>query len=308
MNKELIISVSPHIRVKEDTQSVMRDVIIALTLAMIASVYFFGWYALLISVVSVVVCILTEFVFQKLVKKKVAVGDLSAVVTGLLFAFVLPPSVPLWIVVIGAMVSIILGKQIFGGLGHNPFNPALVGRAVLVASWPVHMTTWIRPFDAVTSASPLGIVKEGLDQTLPSYLELFLGNRAGCLGETSVLALLIGAIYLLYRRQISWHIPLVYVGTVALMSVIFNRDPLFNILAGGLILGAFFMATDMVTTPITTKGKLIFGLGCGFFTALIRFTGGFPEGVCYSILIMNMFTPLIDRYTQPCRFGAKKTK
>ncbi len=303
MNGQLIVSVSPHIKGKEDTKNVMRDVIIALTLPMIAAIYFFGWYTLVVVVVSVGVCVLTEAIFQKLTKKKVTITDLSAVVTGILFAFVLPPSIPLWIVVIGASVSVILGKQIFGGLGYNPFNPALVGRAVVTASWPVYMTTWVRPFDAVSSASPLGIVKEGLDQSIPGYLELFLGNRAGCLGETSVIALLIGAIYLLYRKQISWHIPLVYVGTVALMSAIFSRDILFNILAGGLILGAFFMATDMVTTPLTKKGKLIFGLGCGSLTALIRFKGGFPEGVCYSILIMNMIVPVIDQYTLLRRFG-----
>ena len=244
--------------------------------------------------------ILSKKAFAIFRKKPIHEGFL---VTGLIFPLVLPPSIPLWIVIIGAMVCIILGKQIFGGIGYNPFNPALVGRAVVTASWPVYMTTWIRPFDAVSSASPLGIVKEGLNQPLPGYLDLFLGNRAGCLGETSVIALLLGAGYLLYRRQISWHIPLVYLGTVALMSMIFKGDPFFNMLTGGLILGAFFMATDMVTTPITKKGKLFFGLGCGFFTALIRFQGGFPEGVCYSILIMNMFVPLIDRYTQPRRFG-----
>ncbi|MFH1783382.1 MAG: RnfABCDGE type electron transport complex subunit D [bacterium] len=306
MPQELIVSSSPHIRVKESTHSVMRDVIIALLLPLGFSIYFFGWYTFLVCLVSVTVCVLTEFLFEKVIKKKSTVGDMSAVVTGLLFAFVIPPTIPLWLVVIGAMVSIILGKQIFGGLGHNPFNPALVGRAVLTASWPVYMTTWVRPFDAVTSASPLGIVKEGLDHTLPSYMDMFIGNRAGSLGETSVFALLIGALYLLYRKQISWHIPITYVSTVAIISVLFNKDPLFNILAGGLILGAFFMATDMVTTPITKKGQLVFGFGCGFFTAFIRFTGGFPEGVCYSILIMNMFTPLIDKYTQPRRFGLVK--
>ncbi|MFH1239235.1 MAG: RnfABCDGE type electron transport complex subunit D [bacterium] len=303
MNEQLIVSVSPHIRVKEDTRSVMRDVIIALLPVMAAAVYLFGWYSLVLTGISIVSCLLTEFIFQKLLKRKISIGDYSAVVTGILLAFILPPTVPWWIAAVGAIVAILLGKQIFGGLGYNPFNPALVGRAILLASWPVYMTTWVRPFDAVTSASPLGIVKMGFDQPLPGYLDLFLGNRVGCLGETSVIALLLGGIYLLYRRQISWHIPLVYIGIVAVMSIIFKKDPLFNILAGGLILGAFFMATDMVTTPLTRNGKLIFGAGCGFLTALIRFYGGFPEGVCYAILIMNMFTPWIDRYTMPRRFG-----
>jgi len=237
-------------------------------------------------------------------KKKITVGDLSSIVTGMLLAFVLPPSSPLWIVAIGAFVAIILGKQIFGGLGYNIFNPALVARAVLLASWPVYMTTWTRPFDGITTASPLGIVKMELDQRLPSYLEMFLGNRAGCLGEVSILALLVGAVYLLYKKQITWHIPVSYIGTVGLVCFLFKRDPLFNIMAGGLILGAFFMATDMVTSPLTRSGKLIFGVGCGFLTVLIRFKGGFPEGVCYSILIMNMLTPIIDKITELKVFGS----
>jgi len=205
--------------------------------------------------------------------------------------------------VIGGAVAILIGKEIFGGLGHNPFNPALVGRAVLLASWPMHMTSWVRPLDAVSCATPLGIVKMGLNENLPSYMDMLVGNRAGCLGETSVLALLIGAGYLLYRKHISLHIPLTYVGTVFAVALIFKKDPLFNVMAGGLILGAFFMATDMVTSPLTGRGKMIFGTGCGLLTMLIRYEGGFPEGVCYSILIMNMVTPLIDRLTEQRPFG-----
>ncbi|MCK4802477.1 RnfABCDGE type electron transport complex subunit D, partial [bacterium] len=295
---------SPHIRAREDVRAIMSDVIFALSPALVASIIFFGWRALLIVSVSIFFSVASEFFWQKLWRKKITVGDLSSVVTGMLLAFVLPPSSPLWMVAIGAFVAITLGKQIFGGLGYNPFNPALVARAVLLASWPVYMTTWTRPFDGVTTASPLGIVKMELDQRLPSYLEMFLGNRAGCLGEISVLALLLGVAYLLYKKQITWHIPVSFIGTVGLVCLLFNRDPLFNIMAGGLILGAFFMATDLVTSPLTKKGKLVFGVGCGLLTVLIRFTGGFPEGVCYSILIMNMLTPIIDKITEPKVFGS----
>ena len=304
ISQRLIVSVSPHIRAREDVRAIMSDVIFALSPALVASIIFFGWRALLIVSVSIFFSVASEFFWQKLWRKKITVGDLSSVVTGMLLAFVLPPSSPLWMVAIGAFVAITLGKQIFGGLGYNPFNPALVARAVLLASWPVYMTTWTRPFDGVTTASPLGIVKMELDQRLPSYLEMFLGNRAGCLGEISVLALLLGVAYLLYKKQITWHIPVSFIGTVGLVCLLFNRDPLFNIMAGGLILGAFFMATDLVTSPLTKKGKLVFGVGCGLLTVLIRFTGGFPEGVCYSILIMNMLTPIIDKITEPKVFGS----
>jgi len=304
ISQRLVVSVSPHIRAREDVRTIMSDVIFALSPALFGSIFFFGWRALLIVSVSIFSSMTSEFLWQRLWRKKTTVGDLSSVVTGILLAFVLPPSSPLWMVAIGAFVAIVLGKQIFGGLGYNPFNPALVARAILLASWPVYMTTWTRPFDAVTTASPLGIVKMQLDQRLPSYLEMFLGNRAGCLGEISVLALLIGAVYLLYRKQITLHIPIGYIGTVGLASLLFKRDPLFNIMAGGLILGAFFMATDMVTSPLTRRGKVVFGIGCGLLTILIRFQGGFPEGVCYSILIMNMLTPMIDKITEAKVFGS----
>jgi len=304
VSQRLIVSVSPHIRARENVRAIMFDVLLALSPALIASVIFFGRQALLIVSVSIFFSVASEFFWESMWKKKITVGDLSSIVTGMLLAFVLPPSSPLWMVAIGAFVAIILGKQIFGGLGYNIFNPALVARAVLLASWPVYMTTWTRPFDGVTTASPLGIVKMKLDQELPSYLQMFLGNRAGCLGEISVLALLVGAVYLLYKKQITWHIPASYIGTVGLVCILFKRDPLLNIMAGGLILGAFFMATDMVTSPLTRKGKLAFGVGCGLLTMLIRFTGGFPEGVCYSILIMNMLTPVIDKITEPKVFGS----
>lgn len=298
-----IISVSPHIRTSEDTPVIMRDVVFSLIPALAASCFFFGWRAPVLVLVSVVTCVLTEFLFRKGTGRPITVNDFSAVVTGILFAFVIPPSSPVWMVVIGAAVAIILGKQIFGGLGYNPFNPALVSRAVLLASWPVHMTNWARPFDGISCATPLGILKMGLSGELPSYMDMFLGSRAGCLGETSVLALLIGAVYLLYRKRITLHIPLSYISAVCVISAVFNLDPLFNVMAGGLVLGAFFMATDMVTSPITNKGKIIFGIGCGLLTMLIRYKGSFPEGVCYSILIMNIFTPVIDKYTEHRPFG-----
>ncbi len=303
-----VVSVSPHIRISEDTSVIMRDVVISLVPAVIASCFFFGWRALVLVAISVGTCVLTEFLFQKGTKRTVTVNDFSAVVTGILFVFVIPPSSPAWMVVIGAVIAIILGKQVFGGLGYNPFNPALVSRAVLLASWPIHMTNWTRPFDGISCASPLGILKGGIPGELPEYLDMFLGNRAGCLGETSVIALLVGAAYLLYRRHITLHVPLSYIGTVCVISAVFNLNPLFNVMAGGLILGAFFMATDMVTSPITNKGKVVFGIGCGLLTMLIRYKGGFPEGVCYSILIMNILTPIIDKYTEHKPFGYVKEK
>ncbi|MDD5131860.1 MAG: RnfABCDGE type electron transport complex subunit D [bacterium] len=301
-----IVSTSPHLKNTETISIVMRDVLIALAPASLAAVYFFGLPALWLMLVSMVSAIAAEFISAKIMKREVTVSDGSAAITGLLLAMVCPPGIPLWMIAIGAAVAIILAKQVFGGLGYNPFNPALVGRAVLMASWPVAMTTWITPFDAITTATPLAIAKFNLSQPLPSYWDLFLGNRAGSLGETSAAALLLGAAYLLYKKQISWHIPVSFIAAVGLLSGIMGRDPLFNILAGGLILGAFFMATDMVTSPMTGKGKIIFGGGCGILTVLIRYKGGFPEGVCYSILIFNMLTPLIDKYTMPQKFGKVK--
>ncbi|MDD5259459.1 MAG: RnfABCDGE type electron transport complex subunit D [bacterium] len=298
-----IVSTSPHLKNTETISKVMRDVLIALAPAAIAAVYFFGLPALWLMLVSIASAIAAEFISEKIMKRDVTISDGSAAITGLLLAMVCPPGIPLWIIAIGAAVSIVLVKQVFGGLGYNPFNPALAGRAILMASWPVAMTTWIMPFDAITTATPLAIAKFNLPQSLPSYWNMFIGNRAGSLGETSAAALLLGAVYLLYKKQISWHIPVSFIASVGLLSGIMGKDPLFNILAGGLLLGAFFMATDMVTSPMTGKGKIIFGGGCGILTVLIRYKGGFPEGVCYSILIFNMLTPLIDKYTMPQKFG-----
>ncbi|MEW6040365.1 MAG: RnfABCDGE type electron transport complex subunit D [Elusimicrobiota bacterium] len=291
---QLTLSVSPHIRSSENVTTIMRDVIIALIPAAVAGICFFGLNAALTIIVSILFCIAGEYLSVKIMRRESPLNDLSAVVTGVLFAFVLPPGMPLWVVAIGALISIIFGKMIFGGLGQNIFNPALVGRAILLASWPVFMTSWNLPFESTTTATPLAIVRMKLNQPLPSYWQMFIGERAGSLGETSVLALILGATYLFLRRHITWHIPFSFICLVFILSTLLKRDPLFEIMAGGVILGAFFMATDYVTSPLTRKGQLIFGAGCGLMTVLIRHWGGFPEGVCYAILIMNMVTPLID--------------
>jgi electron transport complex protein RnfD len=306
----LIVSSSPHLHSDNSVSTAMRDVLIALTPALIASLYFFRFAAAKVILTCVFVAVISEVIAQKIMKKEVTVDDYSAVVTGLLLAFCLPATIPWWMAAVGAVVAIIIGKQLFGGLGNNIFNPALVGRAVLLASWPVAMTNWVNPLDGVTTATPLGMLKEGTAEQLPSLGQLFIGNVGGSLGETCALALLLGAIYLLYKGHIDWRIPFSYLGTVFVLTAIIGAFkgeglwyPLYHLLAGGLILGAFFMATDWVTSPLTKKGKLIFGLGCGLLTVVIRLQGGYPEGVCYSILLMNMVTPLIDRYTKPRVFG-----
>lgn len=309
---EVIVSVSPHIKTKQDTKNIMWTVFLSLIPTLIVSMWLFGPRALIVVLISIITAIITEAMTQKLMKRKITVFDGSAAVTGILFAFTLPPNIPLWMVVIGSFLAIFLAKQLFGGLGHNIFNPALVGRAILLASFPIEMTTWTVPvlsfssINAITSPSPLNILKMHLNQPLPSYFDLFVGNIPGCLGETCKLTLLIGAIILFIKKIINWRIPISFIGTVAILSLVAGRDVIFAILSGGLILGAFFMATDMVTTPTTKKGEIIFGLGCGAITFLIRTFGGFPEGVCYSILFMNCLTPLIEKWTLPRKFGEKK--
>lgn len=301
---------SPHIHSSETTGKIMLYVIISLIPSLIGSIYFFGFYVLKVVFVSIVTCLLSEILFQILMKKKIRIYDGSAIVTGILFAFVLPPRIPLWMVAIGSFLAIFLVKELFGGIGFNIFNPALTARAILLASYPVEMTSFIKPFDyridAITSATPLLIMKEKINQQLPSIWQMFIGNRPGCIGETSTILLLIGGIFLLSKKVISWHIPFSYIFTVFILSLIFKENVLYQIMGGGLILGAFFMATDYVTSPITKKGKIIFGIGCGIITFLIRKWGGYPEGVCYSILFMNTLTPLINRYTLPKKFGSKK--
>jgi electron transport complex protein RnfD len=284
-----ILAVSPHLHSGVTTQTLMRDVLLALTPAWLASLYFFGWRAFWLVLICVVFSVLTEYLTALILRKKNTISDLSAVVTGVLLAFVLPPSLPLWMAALGAVFAVLIVKELFGGLGYNIFNPALGGRAFLLASFPVFMTTWIQPFDALTTATPLAAGLK-IDE-----LSLFLGNIPGSLGETSALALLLGAVYLLCRQVIDWRLPASYIGTVALFMFLAGQNVAFQVLAGGLLLGAFFMATDYTTSPMSRRGKWIFGIGCGILTSVIRLWGGYPEGVCYSILIMNMFVPLIDR-------------
>lgn len=318
MENKFVVSASPHIKAIEDTSRVMWTVNLSLLPTAVASIYIFGWRSLLTIITSVIAAIITEAVSQWMFKKEVTIKDGSAVVTGILLAFTLPPQSPVWMVAIGSIIAIFLIKQLFGGLGFNIFNPALAARAVLLSSWPVAMTTWTSPVttwkivDTVTSASPLGMIKEllkaGEALKIPfSYTDLFFGTVPGSLGETSKITILIGAAVLLLRGIIDWRTPITFIATVAVLSIPLGRDPLFEVLSGGLILGAFFMATDMVTGPTTRKGRVIFGIGCGALTTLIRVYGGFPEGVCYSILFMNVINPLIERSIKPRRFGEQKT-
>ena len=301
-----IVSVSPHLHSKVDTKSLMRDVCIALGPALIASVVIFGFRSLLVTAVCVAAAVLTEFLYQKGTKQTVTIGDWSAVVTGVLLAFNLPVSIPLWQAALGSIVAILVVKQLFGGLGCNFANPAIVGRIVLFLSFSKTMTAWTFP-DAVSTATPLAVMAKGGE--LPSLLNMFLGVKGGCLGEVSVLALLIGFVYLLVRKVITWHTPVVFVGTVFLLSWLLGGDFLYavnQIMAGGLMLGAIFMATDYATTPSTNKGRMIFGLGCGILTVLIRQWGSYAEGVSFAILFMNILTPYISKWTRTKPFGGVK--
>ncbi|WP_352418818.1 RnfABCDGE type electron transport complex subunit D [Proteiniborus sp.] len=310
MENKLIASSSPHIRSDETISRIMLDVIIALLPATLASIYFFRFNALKLIVLSIASAVITEAIFQKARKQPVTINDLSAVVTGLLLAFNIPASAPWWIPVIGSAFAIAIVKQFFGGLGHNFMNPALAGRAMLLASWPTIMTGWVTPgADAVSTATPLAILKGQAEGVLPSFTDMLFGNIGGSLGETSAILLIIGGIYLLYRGVINWRIPFTYIGTVAIMMLVFGggiENVIYHLLAGGLMLGAFFMATDYASSPVTKKGQIIFGIGAGLLTAIIRLKGGYPEGVSYSILLMNVAAPLIDKYTSPKVFGEVK--
>jgi len=310
--REFLVSPGPHLWRGLSVSKIMYLVVLALMFPTAAGVYFFGYHALLVIAVSVATAVLTEYVTKKL-RKRAFVMDGSAVVTGLLLALILPPTIPLWMVAVGSVFSIAIVKEAFGGLGHNIFNPALGGRAFMTACFSVKMTTWVLPMgfgaDAVTSATPLSesFVWEG--DKLSLYKALFLGNIGGSIGETSALLILIGGILLLALGIINWRIPGAYIGTVALLTLALGQDAIFHILAGGLMLGAFFMATDYVTSPITARGQIIFGIGAGILTAVIRRFGGLPEGVCYSILFMNAVTPLIDKYVKVRPYGlVKKVK
>ena len=311
-SNNLTVTPSPHIKSPLSTKKIMYLVILSLLPAGIAGIYIFGLCSLKVMLISIISCVISEAVFLKLRNKDPkAILDGSAILTGLLLAYNIPPEIPFWIPIVGGVVSIVLGKQIFGGLGHNIFNPALVGRVFLQISWPVYMTTWKNPkwaLDAVSSATPLA--KEGARGF--SYLDLFLGNHGGSIGEVCILALIIGALFLIFTKIISFHIPASFIGTVMVLAWIFGGegffrgDFIFHLLTGGLVLGAFFMATDYVTCPLTRKGKIIFGIGCGALTVLIRLRGSYPEGVSYAILFMNAVVPLIDRYTKTRVYGVSK--
>ncbi len=328
MDKLLTVSMSPHAHGPDTTKKLMYGVVIALLPAWAASVWFFGWGALYVPLLSVLFSMVFEYLISKfLLKKAPSLKDGSAVVTGLLLAFTLPVNIPVWILAIGALVAIGVGKMSFGGLGTNPFNPALVGRVFLFISFPVQMTSWPLPkgfatADAVTGATPLGILKEGMRQgehisqmakELPANLDMFMGHMGGSMGEVAAIALLLGFAYLLWRRIITWHIPVTIFVTVFLFSGLMwlinpadNANPLFHLLSGGLMLGAIFMATDYVTSPMTHRGMIWYGVGIGLLTVIIRRWGAYPEGVQFAILIMNAFVPLINLYVKPKRFGEVK--
>lgn len=307
MTKLFKMGPSPHIRTKETVEDVMYDVIIALVPALLMAIYIFGLRALTVTAVAVLSCMGTEWIFQKTMKQDISIFDGSAVITGILFAFVIPVYMPLQYVVVGSFVSIALGKMIFGGLGHNIFNPALVGRAFVQASWPVAITTFT--YDGRAGATVLDTMKRGLDinssllQEGNIYVESFLGRMGGSLGETSALAILLGGAYLIYKKHIDWRVPTIIIGVVAAITAISGVDPLLHILSGGLFLGAFFMATDMTSSPYTEKGKLFYAAGIGILIAMIRIKGGYPEGTAFAILIMNGAVPLINKYTTPKKFG-----
>ncbi|MBE6866815.1 MAG: RnfABCDGE type electron transport complex subunit D [Ruminococcaceae bacterium] len=306
---KLLVSSAPHITGKDTTTSLMRDLIIAMVPAMLASVYFFGFQALLLIAVSTAACVGFEALYQKMTKQPITVADLSAAVTGILLAFNCPPSLPLWAVVVGAFFAIIIVKQLFGGLGFNFANPAIVARIILGLGYTGLMTAWTFPTpisgDAVATATPLAAYANGAG-TAPAVIDMFVGSVGGVLGETSALALLIGFAYLLVKKVISPTIPVVYVATVAIMAVLLGVDPVVYVLGGGLLLGAIFMATDYVTSPYTEKGKIIFGIGLGVITVIIRRYGSMAEGVSYAILLMNLVVPYINKATRQKPLGAPK--
>lgn len=312
MENKVWVSSSPHIHSGQSTQKIMRDVLIALAPATAAGIYFFGLPALKTIVLAVLACVATEYLIQKfMLKIEPTISDLSAAVTGLLLAFNMPSGSPWYLPVVGGIFAIAIAKQVFGGLGHNFVNPALAARAFLMASWPIAMTTWPVPLtDGTTGATPLAILKGSVEGQLPSLMNVMMGNVGGCIGETSAILLILGGLYLVYRGVINIKVPLMYIGTAFVFGfLLYGFDvtaAFYQVAVGGLMLGAFFMATDYSSTPSTLKGHLIFAFGCGFITMIIRRFGGYPEGVSYSILLMNVATPLIDKYVQPKVFGGGK--
>ena len=322
-NKERIVldvAYQPQVRAKTDTKRIMLDVIIGLLPAVVVAVIQFGWYPLVVIASSIASCVFFEWLYRKLMKKDCTIGDLSAVVTGLLLALVLPPSAPWWLPVIGAAFAIVVVKQLYGGIGKNFLNPALAGRAFLLASYALLMGIWNVPrslagsIDAVTMATPLSYLYSGA--AMPEYYgygNLLIGSRAGCIGELSSLAIIAGGVYLIIRKVISWRIPVSTLGTVAVLTLIFGHEGygnfdwmVYNLLAGGLLLGAFFMATDYATSPVTLNGQLLYGCGIGALTVLIRYFGGFPEGISYAILIMNLCAWAIDKGFRRHQFGVSR--
>lgn len=310
----LSVSASPHIRCDESIAKIMWTVNLALAPAALFSVYRFGMPALTTMILCIVVAVATEYLIQKWRDKPITINDGSAFLTGLLLAMNIPAALPWYMPVFGSVAAIAIAKHTMGGLGYNIFNPALVGRAILLASWPVAMTTWpemASKVDGVTAATPLGILKmQGYEKLVEifgdkaeMYKALFVGSRSGSMGETSALLLLLGGAYLIYRGYINWQVPVVMIATVGILTAVLGHDPIMHMMSGGLILGAFFMATDMVTIPITIKGRIVFAAGAGALTVLIRLLGGYPEGVCYAILLMNCVTPLIDLWLRPSKFG-----
>ena len=315
INQIMTVSAPPHIYGNDTIEKRMRDVLIALIPAFIMAVHRYGTQAFYTTAIAVISALIAEYLFQRISGKPVTINDFSAAITGVLLAFNLPPDVPFWVPVIGSFFAIIVVKQLFGGLGSNFVNPALAGRAFLLASFPVHMTNWTLP-DAVSGATYLAVIKENpaFSPEASDYMALLFGKIGGCIGETSAVAIIIGGVYLLIRRVINWRIPVFYIGSFAFFAFVLGRtgfftgNVLFEVLNGGLLLGAFFMATDYATSPISSGGKIVMGIGCGFLSVVIRFYGGYPEGVSYAIIIMNLFVPLIDKYIRPRVYGHKRIK
>ena len=308
MDTKLIVSASPHVRSDETTQSLMANVIVALCPCVVASAIIFGVRALLVTAVSVVACVVFEWLYCKLLKRANPISDLSAVVTGIILAMNVPVGMPIGQLIIGDLVAIIVVKQLFGGIGNNFANPAIAARIFLLLSFSQPMTTWLqveggRAVQGVYGATPLALISAGDTANLPSVMEMLLGTRGGCMGETCAIALILGGVYMIWKKVITPTIPLAFIGGVFVLSLLFGVNPVYELLGGGLMLGAFFMATDYTTSPITEKGKIIFGLGCALITMVIRVFGSYPEGVSYSILLMNIITPHINRMVRNKAFG-----
>ena len=308
MSNKLIVSPSPHIRDNATTSTIMRDVLIGLAPAMIAAVVIFGFRALLMTAVCVAACIIFEYGTERTLGRENTISDLSAVVTGVILSFNLPVQLPLWMAVVGCFFAIVIVKQLFGGIGNNFANPAIAARIFLLLSFSQPMTTWLqveggRAVQGVYGATPLALISAGDTANLPSVMEMLLGTRGGCMGETCAIALILGGVYMIWKKVITPTIPLAFIGGVFVLSLLFGVNPVYELLGGGLMLGAFFMATDYTTSPITEKGKIIFGLGCALITMVIRVFGSYPEGVSYSILLMNIITPHINRMVRNKAFG-----